>query len=88
MTFTREQLKGRNITMKKILALLLSLTLLATLTSCAAAEEGAPLKVSLCVAETLGDLGFYDGIADGIGRAGRRAAVSRGHRPVYGLVRR
>ena len=54
--------------MKKILALLLSLTLLATLASCAAAEEGAPLKVSLCVAETLGDLGFYDGIADGIGR--------------------
>lgn len=54
--------------MKKILALLLCLTMALGLSACAAAEEAAPLKVSLCVAETLGDLGFYDGIADGIAR--------------------
>ncbi len=54
--------------MKKILAFALCLTLLFSLSACAAAEEKMDLKVALCVAETLGDLGFYDGIADGVAR--------------------
>ena len=54
--------------MKKILAVLLCLTMLLSLSACAVAEteETKPLKVALCVANTLGDLGFYDSANAGL----------------------
>ena len=46
--------------MKRILSLLLCLAMILTLglTAMGHAEDGGELKVSLCIAETLGDLGF------------------------------
>lgn len=57
--------------MKKVLSLLLIIAMLATLCVVAmgeAADEGGQLKVGLCVAETLGDLGFYDSANEGLAR--------------------
>ena len=53
--------------MKKLLSLLLMLTIFF---SCfvASANAESPINVSLCIAETLGDQGFYDGIASGVDR--------------------
>ncbi len=54
--------------MKKTMALVLTLILMLTActTSGVVAEES--LKVSLCIAETLGDLGFYDSANEGLSR--------------------
>ena len=54
--------------MKKLLSMLLCLTLiLSVCMSCTfASAEG--VKVALCVAETLGDLGFYDSANEGLKR--------------------
>ena len=56
--------------MKKILSLLLCLAMLLTLglTAMGQAEDGGELRVSLCIAETLGDLGFYDSANEGLKR--------------------
>ncbi len=52
--------------MKKFVSILLCLVMSLTLcVSCASAEG---LKVALCVAETLGDLGFYDSANEGLKR--------------------
>lgn len=53
--------------MKKIIAIVLSVVLCLSLFSFAAAEA-APLKVGLVVAETFGDLGFYDSANEGLAR--------------------
>ncbi len=56
--------------MKKFLAILLGVTMLFSFTALATAEtagtETAPLKVALCIAETLGDQGFYDSAYAGL----------------------
>ena len=52
--------------MKKLIALLLCAMMLLGLCSVATAEEG--LKVGLCIAETLGDKGFYDSANEGLQR--------------------
>jgi basic membrane protein A and related proteins len=56
--------------MKKWLAIFLSVTMVLSLATFAAAETGnkdtAPLKVALCIAETLGDQGFYDSAYAGL----------------------
>ncbi|MEG2604659.1 MAG: BMP family ABC transporter substrate-binding protein [Clostridia bacterium] len=59
--------------MKKILSLLLCLAMLFTLClsaigEAAPAAPAAKLKVALCIAETLGDLGFYDSANAGLKR--------------------
>ena len=56
--------------MKKILSLILCLAMLLTLGIAAMgqAEDGGELRVSLCIAETLGDLGFYDSANEGLKR--------------------
>lgn len=62
--------KGWTNVMKKILSLLLCLAMLLTLglTAMGQAEDGDELRVSLCIAETLGDLGFYDSANEGLKR--------------------
>ena len=62
--------KGWTNVMKKILSLLLCLAMLLTLglTAMGQAEDGGELRVSLCIAETLGDLGFYDSANEGLKR--------------------
>ncbi|MEF9878405.1 MAG: BMP family ABC transporter substrate-binding protein [Clostridia bacterium] len=60
--------------MKKLLSLLLCIAMLVTLgitaigetEKAAPAQGGEPMKVALCVAETLGDLGFYDSANEGL----------------------
>ena len=52
--------------MKKILAVLLSAMLLLPMMAFAAAEGEAPLRVAVCIAEALGDLGFNDSAAAGL----------------------
>lgn len=54
--------------MKKIVSMLLCLTLILGLCASCAAAETAQTRVALCVAETLGDLGFYDSANEGLGR--------------------
>ncbi|HNW87476.1 MAG TPA: BMP family ABC transporter substrate-binding protein [Candidatus Limiplasma sp.] len=51
--------------MKRFLAILLSTVLLFSLVSVAAAED-APVKVAVCIAEALGDLGFNDSADEGL----------------------
>ena len=64
--------------MKKLLALVLSLALCLGMMSFAAAEE-APLSVAICVAETFGDLGFYDSANEGLSLLEEKYGVE-GHR--------
>ena len=52
--------------MKKLLAILLSAAMLLSLTTVAAAEEEGALKVAVCIAEALGDLGFNDSADAGL----------------------
>jgi len=52
--------------MKKIVSLLLCLVMVLSLGMSCASAEG--VKVALCVAETLGDLGFYDSANEGLKR--------------------
>lgn len=53
--------------MKKILSLLLCLSMLLTLSALAAsAEEEDAVRVAVCVAGSLGDQGFYDSANDGL----------------------
>ena len=54
--------------MKKVLALLLSAVMLLSLTTFAAAEDAGTLKVAVCIAEALGDLGFNDSADAGLQR--------------------
>lgn len=54
--------------MKKIISMLLCLTLILSLCASCAAAEATQTRVALCVAETLGDLGFYDSANEGLGR--------------------
>ena len=54
--------------MKKLVSLLLCLTMVLTLCVSCASAETANVKVALCVAETLGDLGFYDSANEGLQR--------------------
>ena len=54
--------------MKKFISMLLCLTMVLTLCMSCATAETAGLKVALCVAETLGDLGFYDSANEGLKR--------------------
>lgn len=54
--------------MKKLLSMLLCLTLILSVCSGCAAEAASNVKVALCVAETLGDLGFYDSANEGLKR--------------------
>jgi len=60
----------RVVFMKKLLVLLLSVTMLFSFTTFAAAEtdaaDASQLKVALCIAEALGDLGFYDSADNGL----------------------
>ncbi len=51
--------------MKKVLAILLCATMALSLTVTAAAED-APLRVAVCIAEALGDLGFNDSAEKGL----------------------
>jgi len=51
--------------MKKFLAILLSAVMLLSVANFAVAEE-APLKVAVCIAEALGDLGFNDSADAGL----------------------
>ena len=55
---------------KKWCALFLCLTIAAAVTAAPAETEqaGDSLKVALCIANTLGDKGFYDSAYDGLGR--------------------
>jgi len=53
--------------MKKILSMLLCIAMMATL-GMAAASEDQPVRVGLCIAETLGDKGFYDSANEGLQR--------------------
>ena len=52
--------------MKKTIALALLLVMVLSLCMSCASAETAGLKVALCVAETLGDLGFYDSANEGL----------------------
>lgn len=52
--------------MKKLLAVLLSVSMLFSLSAFAMAEDAAPLKVAVCIAEALGDLGFNDSADEGL----------------------
>ena len=52
--------------MKKILAILLSAVMLLSLTSAAVAEQEETLKVAVCIAEAMGDLGFNDSAVEGL----------------------
>lgn len=54
--------------MKKIVSMLLCLTMILGLCVSCAAAETQPVRVALCVAETLGDLGFYDSANEGLKR--------------------
>ena len=57
--------------MKKVLSILLLIAMLATLGITAmgeAADEKTEIRVALCIAETLGDLGFYDSANEGLNR--------------------
>lgn len=54
--------------MKKLLSVLLSLMMILTLCAGCASASAESLKVALCVAETLGDLGFYDSANEGLKR--------------------
>ena len=51
--------------MKKLLAIFLCAAMALSLTV-ASAQEDAPLRVAVCIAETLGDLGFYDSADRGL----------------------
>ncbi len=51
--------------MKRMLAILLCAVMALSLTV-ATAQEETPLRVALCIAETLGDLGFYDSADNGL----------------------
>ena len=51
--------------MKRMLAILLCAVMALSLTV-ATAQEETPLRVALCIAETLGDLGFYDSADSGL----------------------
>ena len=64
--------------MKKLIALVLSLALCLGMMSFAAAEE-APLSVAICVAETFGDMGFYDSANEGLSLLEEKYGVE-GHR--------
>jgi basic membrane protein A len=52
--------------MKKFLAILLSAVMLLSLTSAAVAEQEETLKVAVCIAEAMGDLGFNDSAVEGL----------------------
>ncbi|MBR6571685.1 MAG: BMP family ABC transporter substrate-binding protein, partial [Clostridia bacterium] len=52
--------------MKKLISMLLCLVMILSMGM--ACAEGEPLKVALVVAETLGDLGFYDSANEGLKR--------------------
>jgi basic membrane protein A len=52
--------------MKKLLAILLSVVLFLSFATFASAEQKAPLKVAVCIAEALGDLGFNDSADAGL----------------------
>ncbi|MCE5342887.1 MAG: BMP family ABC transporter substrate-binding protein [Eubacteriales bacterium] len=52
--------------MKKLIAVLVSMVMLVSLATFALAEEKAPLKVGVCIAEALGDLGFNDSAVTGL----------------------
>jgi basic membrane protein A and related proteins len=52
--------------MKKVLAILLCAVLVLSTAAVAAAEQKAPLKVAVCIAEALGDLGFNDSADEGL----------------------
>lgn len=52
--------------MKKLLAILLSAVLLLSFATFASAEQTKPLKVAVCIAEALGDLGFNDSADAGL----------------------
>lgn len=52
--------------MKKLLALLLCAAMLLSLATVAAAEDDGSLKVAVCIAEALGDLGFNDSADAGL----------------------
>lgn len=55
--------------MKKVLSLILCITMVATLAALGASAEGEKtdaLKVGICVAGSLGDQGFYDSANDGL----------------------
>ena len=55
--------------MKKILSLILCITMVATLAvlgASAESEKTDALKVGICVAGSLGDQGFYDSANDGL----------------------
>ena len=57
--------------MKKVLSILLLIAMLAALGITAmgeAADEKTEIRVALCIAETLGDLGFYDSANEGLNR--------------------
>jgi len=57
--------------MKKILSFLLCVAMIATLCIAAVGEDqdaNGQLRVALCIAETLGDLGFYDSANEGLER--------------------
>ena len=55
--------------MKKILAVLLCLSMLIATSACVAETAAQqPLKVALCIANTLGDLGFYDSANEALNR--------------------
>ena len=55
--------------MKKMLSLVLCIAMLLSVCLTAGAEE-QPLKVGLCIAESLGDKGFYDSADEGLKRLG------------------
>ena len=52
--------------MKKMLSLLLCIVMMLSMTVASADE--APVRVGLCIAETLGDKGFYDSAYEGVQR--------------------
>ena len=52
--------------MKKILSILLCVLLLAGMVSAAVEDDRIDLKVALCVANTLGDRGFFDSADEGL----------------------
>ena len=52
--------------MRKLLAVTLCVVMLLSLTTFASAQGEAPLKVAVCIAEALGDLGFNDSAAKGL----------------------
>lgn len=63
-----EHQKGSQMSMKKLVSVLLCLAMVLTLCVSCAFAENSGVRVALCVAETLGDLGFYDSANEGLKR--------------------